>query len=170
MRRQQITTLLIVLILTTSANAYPVFSFVDEGQTITTTPGSIIRLEIQTDTATSFLENVIRINGDAVFTGAINTSDCADYGWDPSLSYDPVYDAAQTRAEIRCYNSILNSGPIVGYVEVTYGSGQVIVSGDIFYPPPISGFSDGVVTIVPEPATLLLLAPATLILLRKRRH
>jgi hypothetical protein len=156
--------------LTTSTNAYPVFSFVDEGQTITTTSGSIIRLEIQTDEATSFFDPSIRLNGNATFTNAINKSDCADYGWDPTISYDPIYESDPTSVQINCHVSGLNSGPLVGYVEITYGSGQVIVSGQPFYTPPISDFSDGVVTIVPEPATLLLLAPGTLILLRKRRR
>jgi hypothetical protein len=172
MRQQLIITAFIVLMLIASANAVPVLSFVEEYQTITTTPGSIVRLEIETDETMSAMQAWIYINGDAIITGAINRSDCAAYGWDPGFSFDPLGIGTKT-VEIKCGNFMGNSGPIVAYVEVTYGSDQVIVTGsplEVIEPnPPHNYFSWGRVTIVPEPATLLLLALGTLTLRRKHR-
>lgn len=173
MQKQPIITAFIVLMLIASANAWPVLSFVDEHQTITTTPGSVVHLEIQTNETIVGLDARIEVYGDAVITGAINRSDCAAYGWDPGLSFDPLGLGTKT---VEIGIGIFpggNSGPIVAYVDITYGSGQVIVSGyEPMFPFPADPpyvFSPGVVTMVPEPATLLLLALGALTLRRKRR-
>jgi hypothetical protein len=173
MRHKSILTALIVLMLTGSVNAVPVVSFVDEYQTITTTPGSVVHLEIQTNETMIALEARIDVYGDAIISGAINISDCASYGWDPGFSFDPL-GLGTNSVEIAIGNFSGNSGPLVAYVDITYGSGQVIVSGypkwiPVPTPEPPNYFSDGDVTIIPEPATILLLALGALTLRRKSR-
>ncbi len=171
MRRQAILTTLIVLLFIGSANAIPVLSFVDEWQTIITTPGSVVRLEIETNETMFVFMASIEVDGDAIITGAISSADADDYGWD-NVSYpiDPIGLGTKT-VEIGAEIFSGNSGPLVAYVEVTYGSGNVIVSGHPvpLFPNPTNEFSPGVVTIVPEPATLVLLVLGALTLRRKSR-
>lgn len=168
MNYRKICTALITLMLIASANACPLLSLVDEYQTINTTPGSIVRLEFDTNKTIVTMDALITVDGDAIITGAINTSDCAVYGWDPGLSLDPLGLGINT-VQIDLGNSMGNPGPIVGYVEVTYGGGTVTVSGLVPPNPKGTRFSDGYVTIVPEPATFLLLALGALTLRRKYR-
>lgn len=165
----------IVLVLSIHANA-TIISFEDEDTTISTTPGSIVKLNIVTDGPLNFLYVIAGVEGDVSITGAVGIADAAAYGWDPSLSFDPLITSDTAEIGMGLFGSS-NNGPVVGYLEVTYGSGTVVVSGNAppppgswpaIYPPPYPIFSTGVVTIVPEPATLLLLALGGLALIKKR--
>lgn len=164
----------IVLALSAQAAATTI-SFEDEGTTIITTPGSVVNLNIVTDGPLDFLYVIASVEGDVSLKGAVGIADAAAYGWDPSLSFDPLITSDTAEIGMGLFGSS-NSGPVVGYLEVTYGSGTVVVSGNAppppgswpaIYPPPYPIFSTGVVTIVPEPATLLLLALGGLALRKK---
>ena len=168
--------LVLVLVLGFSglASAVPVVFFADEDQTITATPGSVVVLNIETVEILTGIDLTIEVDGGATITGAMSIADCGDYGWDPSLSGDPLGLGTDT-VEILAGSFLGNSGPVVGYVAITYGGGQVIVSGGPLEPPepmpgpePPSYFSHGVVTIIPEPGTILLLGLGGL-MLRKRK-
>ena len=162
----------IVLVLSIPASAVTV-SLEGEGTTIITPPGSTLVVNILSDAPITpdlgLLDADVSITGDAVFSSAMSTADCHLYGWDPLFSVDPMW-RGYTIIELAF--SSFNTVPagIVGYVEVTYGSGPVTVSiayGHNFFgipERPIPNFSTGVVTFIPEPATLLLLALGGLVL------
>lgn len=92
----------------------------------------------------------------------------------PSLSADPLGLGTKS-VQLVAATLIVNNEPAVAYVEITYGSGEVVVSG---WPrrPTIPGpgpqpphyFSDGVVTIIPEPAMMLLFGLGVLLLKARR--
>jgi hypothetical protein len=68
---------------TASAMTVPILSFENERETIITTPGSAVILNIETDSPLSMLDAIIRVDGDALITGAMSQTDCGAYGWDP---------------------------------------------------------------------------------------
>jgi len=169
-------TLLLVLCMTSLAGATTI-SFEDEGTTIIATPGGVVNLNIVTDCPLDFMYVIASVEGDASITGAIGLADASAYGWDPFLSFDPIITGDTAEIGMALFGSS-NSGPVVGYVEVTYGSGTVVVSGiappppgtwPAIYPPPYPVFSNGVVTIIPEPATLALLGLGAMAILRHRK-
>jgi hypothetical protein len=176
MMKKKLFALLSVLCTASLAGATTI-SFEDEGTTIITTPGSVVNLNIVTDGPLDFLYVIASVEGDVSITGAIGIDDAAAYGWDPSLSFDPLITGNTAEIGMALFGSS-NGGPVVGYVEVTYGSGTVFVSGcappppgfwiDI-YPPPYPVFSSSVVTIIPEPAAIVLLGLGALALLRRRK-
>lgn len=147
----------------------------DEGMVIHATPGSNVRLTISTDAPLVVLDAVITVTGGDFISTAINKSDCAAYGWDPSISYNPL-GVGTPSVEIGLVNSLGNSNTIVGYVDVTYTSGVRSVSVapgssfggsvDMNYIEP--AFSTGVVTVIPEPMTVVLLGLGVVMLRRKR--
>jgi hypothetical protein len=159
-------------------------SLTAEGTTINATPGSTVHLTISSNAdgvnnfAFAFFDCIIAVTGGDVITSAISTVDAHVYGWDATLSFDP--DGLGTESvEIACGNFLAPLIAIIGYVDVAYTGGTQVVgiepgysfggggghNHDIMGYPLI--FSTGVVTIVPEPATLLLLTLGAL-LLRKR--
>jgi hypothetical protein len=168
---------LIVLGLCRAASATTV-SLEDEGTTIITSPGSVVVLNFVVDASLIELNVLVNVTGDATITDAISTVDAASYGWDPMFSVDPMFSfdptgLGTTTAEIRMSNFDGNGPGVVGYVDVYYRSGEVVVSvaeGPYYGIPeqPIPHFSTGVVTIIPEPATILLFGLGVLMVKTRR--
>jgi hypothetical protein len=158
--------LAVLIVLGLCGTASATLSFIDGGKTIITPPGGVVHLNIVTNSPLYFLDVIAGIDGEAIITGAMHISDCVNYGWDPTLSFDPV-GLGTKEVELGAGALTANVGPEVAYIQVTYGSGVVVVSGcDASYWPPVP-FPD-FVTIIPEPATLLLLGLGAVLLIRKR--
>jgi hypothetical protein len=176
--------LVFVLAATSSAGATTVF-LTDEG-TVISAPAGTVRLTITSnaDGATNFgilnFDCIVAVTGGDVIAGALNLADCAAYGWDPGLSFNPT-DIGTASAEMGVGNVLANGNlnTIIGYVDIAYTGGTQVVSIapgsglgggyhniDTMLNPLI--FSTGVVTIIPEPATLLLLTLGACFLTIKR--
>lgn len=156
------------------ATTVPVVSFEDEGTTIITTPEGVVSLDIVTDSPFNILHAIVTVEGDAIITGAMNSSDADQYGWDPTFPLDPIGLGTKS-VELGGVAFPGTATGTIAYVEITYGSGEVVVSGWPRRPtmpgppPPPVYFSDGVVTIIPEPATFLLFGLGALLLHRRGR-
>ena len=161
--------LLLVLCMASLAGATTV-SWVDEGQTIIATPDSVVRLEVTSDAGLYALDAVATVVGGDVIV------DAGCYCFDP---YPPIipFGLGTPTVEIGCGTLGVPPSGVVAYFDVLYTSGEQIVSivngmafggsGDTNFLTP--DFSDGVVTIIPEPATLTLLGLGALALLRRRK-
>lgn len=165
----------IVLGLCCAAKA-TVVSLEDEGSTITATPGETLVLELVADEPLSEFDAIISITGDATITGAMSSADSLDYGWWPvpfGNWIEPIYGPSSVEIGAETFDG--HPPGAVGYVEITYGSGTVVVSlaqGNSiplqpWRPLPLPDCSSGVLTIVPEPATIFLLGIGA-VLLRRR--
>jgi len=173
---KKIFAVLIVLCLCGAANA-TVVSLVDEGSIIDASlTGGVVKLEITSDTSLAVINAIVAITGDGAISGAMSLADCADYGWDPTLSMDPIYGAMQVEFGGGTMGAA-RVGP-AAYVEITYtgpfnlvislvGDGTQGGTFDGMYSPVT--YSQGVVTIVPEPMTIALLGLGGLALLRRRK-
>jgi len=178
MRTKQVKKLLavfIVLGLCCAAKA-TVVSLKDEGSTITATPGQALVLELVADDSLFMFDAIISVAGDATITDAMDSASAVDYGW--FVVFDnfitPIYRENSVEIGAESIPEPGHPGGDIGFVEITYGSGAVIVSVACGNSIPL-GFwgqlppcSTGVVTIVPEPASILLLGLGVVIL--KRRH
>lgn len=172
----------IVLLLSVPASATTSVFLTDANTTINAAPGSIVQLTISsnadgvTNFGISYFDCIATVTGGDVITGTLNLANCAAYGWDPGLSWDPrgVGTASvEMGAGTLIANGNLNA--IIAYVDVAYTGGTQVVdiapcfcfggSADVVLDP-LYFVSDGVVTIIPEPATLLLLALGGLLLRR----
>ena len=166
--------LLVILALCGAANAATV-SLVDEGTTIAATGGVEYTLEITSTGPLFSLDLLISVSGDATITGAMG-QDASDYGWDAGLDSDPIYGTGNVNIGASNFNNA--PGPLVAYIKVTYGSGEVVVSiedsvasiggsvdgttyGDI-------DVSTGTVTLLPEPMTIALLGLGGLFIRRRK--
>jgi len=162
----------IVLGLCCAAKA-TVVSLKDEGSTITATPGQAIVLELEADGLLSAFDAIASFTGDATITGAMSSADSIDYGWPVVFGnwINPIYHT--NSVEIGAETLGDHAPGDIGYVEITYGSGAVIVSvacGNsipLGLWGPLPDCSSVVLTIVPEPATIFLLGLGA-VLLRKR--
>jgi len=167
--------MLMVLILCGSANAVTI-SLVDEGSVIDAgLTGGVVRLEITSDNGLAAMNLIVVLTGDGCFTDAIGPFP-PWYGWDPTMIWYPIISCKEVEITADTTGAPV-VGP-VGWVEVTYsGPVDVVVSllGDgtqggswgADYTP--ATYSTGVVTIVPEPATIALLGLGALALLRRRK-
>jgi hypothetical protein len=170
-----------VLVFCAAANATSI-RLTDEGITITATPGQSITLTLTVSGGSLIcLDAIFSITGNGTFTGGMSTTDCANYGWQQGVAPPwPIISAGS--AEISGGNFSYGVSGIVGYATLTYNGGIVVVSvrdgglDGIFcgtwdgftYNPAQPGFSTGVVTIVPEPITLVLLGLGGLFIRRRR--
>ena len=163
---------LIVLGLCGAAGATTV-SFEDEGTTIITTPGGIVSLDIVTDWNLLALDAIVCITDGAWIIDVEYSGDPDEPPFIP-LPQPPV--GGPGYMEFGCVWFAGSPDGAVATIQIRYESGEVVVSlapGDSFggtwdaaYLP--ADFSDGIVTIIPEPATLLLLGLGA-VLLRRRR-
>jgi hypothetical protein len=159
----------IVLAISIPATASTTVSFQDEGSTIRTIPGGIVQLNIVDDLGLSSFNAVVYITGGARIVDVEFEHDGVYH-----LPY-PVVEGPGSGEYGKYWSGNMPNGAVAS-VKIKYDSGSVAVSmvpGHLFggtwsFDNTPAVFSNGVVTIVPEPATLLLLALGT-ILLRKKR-
>lgn len=159
----------IVLALSIPVTATTTVSFQDEGTTIRTYPGGIVQLAIVDDLGLSSFNAVVCITGGARIVDVEFAHDGVNH-----LPY-PVVEGPGCGEYGQYWSGNMPNGAVAS-VKIKYDSGSVTVSmspgylfGGTWSPDNTPAvFSNGVVTIVPEPATLLLLALGT-ILLRKKR-
>ena len=167
---------LMVLSICGTANA-TMISLVDEGTVIDASlTGGVVKLEITSDTSLAVMNLIVVLTGDGIFSDAMGSCYFPICPWDP-ISMPPIYHTPQ-RVEI---GGGTMGAPVVGnagWVEVTYsGPVDVVVSleGDGLNGGTFDGgyapvsYSSGVVTIIPEPATIALLGLGGLALLRRRK-
>lgn len=150
-------------------------SLENEGSTITASAGEAMVIELLADELLFKFDAIVSFTGDAAITDAMSSADSMDYGWPVVFGnwINPIYGLDSVEIGAETLGGHL-PGP-VGYVEITYGSGTVVVSlaqGSSIYLPavwgPLPECSSGVLTIVPEPATILLLGLGAVVL--RRRH
>ena len=168
--------LLLVLGMTSLAGA-SMIKLTDEGMTINmAAPGDVV-LTIETDTGLYALDVLVSVAGGDLITAATDTSTAAGFGWDATLSFDPLPLPPAAAVELGLGNFMGNMNTVVASVTVAYTGGEQIVSiagamgrggsGDITMA--VQAFSTGVVKIVPEPMTIALLGLGGLALLRRRK-
>ena len=159
----------IVLAISIPVTAATTVSFQDEGTATRTTPGGIVQLNVVDDLGLSSFNAVVYINGSARIVDVEFEHDGVLH-----LPY-PVVEGPGSGEYGQYWSGNMPNGAVAS-VKIQYDSGSVNVSmgsGHLFggtwsldSTPAV--FSNGAVTIIPEPATLLLLALGT-ILLRKKR-
>src|SRR4030042_6520739 len=79
---------MLVLGMTSLAGATTV-SLSDEGAIINATSGSVVRLTLHSDAGLWALDAIATVV-DGTVSAATNKLDCAAYGWDPGLSFNPT--------------------------------------------------------------------------------
>jgi hypothetical protein len=125
------------------------------------------------------MDAVITVTGGDVISGALDIPDMPTYGWDATLSAPPI-GVGTASVEIGGGSSNFATGnlfAVIGFVDVAYtGLEQVVAIGPGMTfggsyltdgSPPI--YSQGVVTIIPEPMTIALLGLGGLFMLRRRK-
>jgi hypothetical protein len=159
----------IVLTLFISVNTGATVSFQDEGTVITANEGDIVHLDVVDNLGIRSLDAIVCITEGGRIVDVEFEHEGVNH-----LPY-PVVVGPGCGEYGQFWSGNMPNG-IVASVKVKFDYGSVVISmkpgysfGGTFHPDSMPAlFSDGVVTIVPEPASLLLLALGT-ILLRKKR-
>jgi len=165
--RKLITTIILTLSITASAEA--TVSFQDEGTVVVANPGDIVNLDIVDDLGVSSFDAVICITEGAWIVDVEFEHEGINH-----LPY-PVVVGPGCGEYGQFWSGNMPNGAVAA-VKIKYMYGYAAVSmkpgysfGGTFHPDSMPAqFSDGVVTIVPEPASILLLALGTIILRKKR--
>ncbi len=159
----------IVLTLSLTVSAAATVSFQDEGTVISANSGDILNLDIVDDLGVSSFDAIICITEGAWIVDVEFEHDGVTH-----LPY-PVVVGPGCGEYGQFWSGNMPNGAVAS-VKIKYNYGSVAVSmkpgysfGGTFHPDSMPAlFSDGGVTVVPEPASILLLAFGT-ILLRKKR-
>jgi hypothetical protein len=161
---KKVLSLLIIASLCTAVGATTI-SLQREGETIKVYPYSTLALYLITDGPLVGLDVVVSVTADANITAAMSRDDSEDYGWAQWYTFDPLFSGDGKEVEMGAAAAWRNSGPVVGYVEVTCGSSDTQVSieegwyfggsADANFVEP--SFSNGVITISPYSGPLLTL-------------
>jgi hypothetical protein len=179
-RRRMMKNLLIVMLvlgLTSLASAVTV-SLVDEGTIIDVAAGTTVRLNVVADGGLIGLDAIATVVGGDVVSAAPGVADAPGLGWDPGFSFDPL-DVGTAAAEIGfgTFGASPVDPSIAGWFDIAYTGGTQVITltggqrhggtTDSSFMPGV--YSLGVVTIVPEPATIALLGLGALAFLRRRK-
>jgi hypothetical protein len=108
--------ILFVLVATSAASGSRVWieEYLDYGAH----PSDTIPVWIWSDTELIALDAIITVDyGPATIVSVISKADCAGYGWDPGVSFDPAGEPSQS-LEIGLGNAMGNTSYIVGYFEI----------------------------------------------------
>ncbi len=159
----------IVLAISIPVNASTTVSFQDEGSIIRTAPGGIVNLDIVDDLGLSSFNAIVCIT-----EGARIVDVEFEHAGVNHLPY-PIVVGPGCGEYGQYWSGNMPNGAVAS-VKIKFDDGQVNVSmtpGNLYggtwsldSTPAV--FSNGVVTIVPEPASLLFLALGTIFLRRKR--
>jgi hypothetical protein len=140
-----------------------------------------IEILINVDPKVMSVDALVEVAGPAQVTGAVNLSDCANYGWDTSLSFDPILTTTTADIGVGDFAGGPDTDTIGGYITLhCTGAGPVTVtlmgnqtfggSYDLSGSPIPGSEITGTLTIhqIPEPATLALLGLGGLLLRRRK--
>lgn len=166
--------LMLILALCGLANA--AVSFELSGATINAAPGEVITLNVVSNAPLFTLDAVASITGDAIITGVM-AADAGNFGWDYTQFPDtPIF--TPTSVEFGGTQMNNNNATIIGYITVQANSGLITVNlnggygltGATMTMDPEGNevmISDSLSILVPEPATMVILALGGLLLRRK---
>ncbi len=89
-------------------------------------PNEVITVWIHSDAPLFFMNMLIRINGDATITAAMNKTDCNDFGWDSEVT--PISTINPDNSiQFLGLNWSNNYNETIGYLKFRCNSGQVSV-------------------------------------------
>jgi len=135
----------------------------------------LVTILVTSDTGLYGLDAILTVSGPGTIVDAVRKANCVSYGWDSSLSFDPIITGATAEVGVGNFNG--NANVTVGYFTIHCdGPGDVIItlspgmafggSMDVnFGVPTIAGSL--VIHQIPEPATIALLCLGGLLLRKK---
>ncbi|AQQ70266.1 hypothetical protein SMSP2_00610 [Limihaloglobus sulfuriphilus] len=175
MKNMMITTLFLLAV---AAACGSTVKFTEDNQTLIRTPGSLVTLTVESTEELTTLSVIATMDtGSDTFAGGTGKADAATYGWTADLSKNPVLSNGDQTIELElAYFPLVptDSYPpldgTVGYVAFTYNGGNVQISLSNGSQLTLDKNSQTVgaiastVTVVPEPATVLVFGIGGLIM------